>query len=357
MICPECNLENSVGSKFCVHCGSVLTQAEITAPTAHRTNQVWNTEIEQEQNQKNSRTALIALGAAAVLIVALIAAVFISLPSMGDALIGERDRGQSFGERFSVFWDFVSDSIGGSHEPAPEPGAFAVAPEGVDHDFIELVETYLEKNYNIDYDDALRLPDQYYDKFSPFLTADFVDAELHDCAVTMVSALEDLRNSIDTFSDDPDDVFVADYPLWMEGCIGVYSVAEALYEKYGILYGDSHIPEFYSYLLPIYRAQLEVEYDLTAQLIGIEARVSNGYTYPYITYTNNTPYELDITFYNDYETEDDYFYEDFVMEGLKPNETVDIPLKEMPKNFENWYTDWIVDACYIDGVDIYDYDW
>ena len=53
MICPNCNRENEADNRFCIHCGETLPD---TAP-----NQVWNTDIDREKNQKNSRSALIAV--------------------------------------------------------------------------------------------------------------------------------------------------------------------------------------------------------------------------------------------------------------------------------------------------------
>ena len=161
MICPECKHENAVGTTFCTQCGAVLTQWTLTASAPNRTNQVWNTEIEQEQNQSNSRVAMIVLGASALLLLGLIIALCSMLPSLGDSLIGQREQGQSFIERIDEFLEFVGDTNLDLQEPVPE--AYAAIPEGADEDFIELFEEFLEKAYDDAYYlDGLDIYDYYW---------------------------------------------------------------------------------------------------------------------------------------------------------------------------------------------------
>jgi len=347
MICPECRMENPAEATQCIRCGHPLTQAK------QPVNQVWNTDIDRAQNQKNSRTALIALGVSAVLLIGLFGALFLSLPSMGDALIGKREPGQSFSDRMDNFGDLLDDIFSARRGPVPE--AYAAIPDGADEEFIELFEEYIEKDYSNDYTDSRRLSERYYEEFAAFKTEHFTNGDLAVCAAKTAQALDKLhRGSILSEDIDENTSYTI---LWLEGCVELYAVVEELYERYGILYYDTYIPEYYIWLLPIYEAQLEAEYDLFGQLIGIDAEVSDACDVPYLTYTNNTIYEMDITFYNDYETEDDYFYEECSFESVMPGDTILIPLRKMPEHYEAWYTDWIVDNYYIDGMDIYDYYW
>ena len=75
MICPKCGMENEAHAIRCTQCGTELMRS-----TPNRTNQVWNTDIEVEQNRKNSRIALVMLGVAAVLVIALVICTAAYLP-------------------------------------------------------------------------------------------------------------------------------------------------------------------------------------------------------------------------------------------------------------------------------------
>lgn len=348
MICPECRMENPAEAAECMRCGHSLS-----APTQD-VNQIWNTDIDHKQNQKNSRAALMALAVAGVLLIALLIALFVSASSTGDALIGQREDGQAFIERTEDFLETFGDWVLRSREPVPE--TYASIPDGPDREFVELFEEYLEKDYDDDYADSRLLSERYYEEFNNLKYENFTDGDLAVYAAQTVQALDKLRKG-GNLTDDLEDTSTTHDILWMEGCVELYTVAEALYNRYGILYKDSHIPEYYIWLRPIMRAELEVEYDLTAQLIGVDAVISDNSSAPYLTYTNNTPFTFDITFYNDYETEDDYCYEECSFIDITPEETITIYLNEMPDEYENWYVDWYVDNCYYNGEDIYTYDW
>lgn len=357
MRCPECNHTNQQGTKFCAFCGAVLTQTELTTPSAHRTNQVWNTEIEKEQNLRNSRIAMIVLGGAVVLLLVLIAAVGFMIPSVGDSLMGERESGQSIMERIDEFLEFVADTSLDLQEPVPAvPEGYAAIPAGADEEFIALFEEFLEKAYDDDYADLPRLSERYYEEFAAFQFEDFTDWQLADAAAQTVQALDKIcRGSI--LADESLEPDTTHAILQLEGCVELYIVVEDLYERYGILYYNEHIPAYYIQMLPICYAQLEVEYDLTAQLNGAAPSYTESDPVPYLSYTNNTPYELDLTIYNDYYTGTDFYSDESFIPSVMPDETVIIPLPEMPAKYEEHYTYWFIDDIYIDGINIYDYYW
>ena len=318
----------------------------------NRTNQVWNADIEKEQNQKNSRIALIMLTAAVVLVLTLVIALFVSAPAMGDLLIGQREDGQSFTDRTDDFFQIFSDSLFGEISPMPEP--YAAIPDGPDREFVELFEEFLEKLYDDDYGDERRLSERYYEDFVALKDESYADGKMAVYAAQTVQALDRLIKGND-LTTDLEDSSTTHNILWMEGRLMLYTVAEELYNRYGILYKDREIPEYYIRLRPILQAELEVEYDLAAQLIDAEAVIPDDGSAPYLTYTNHTPYELDITVYNDYETADDYFYEECSFTGIAPDETVIIELREMPDVYNNWYISWFLSGY--NGEDIYTYDW
>lgn len=351
MTCPACGRPLPDGADTCAECGCMLIQKE---PTVHRTNQVWNTDIDREQNQRNSRTALIALGASVLLLIGLVIALLISAPHIGTVLLGERDEGQSFTERAEEFFQSFTDSLFGGIAPMPE--AYASIPDGADREFVELFEEYLEKDYNDDYADSRLLADRYYEEFAHLKDASYADGKLAVYAAQTVQALDDLRKGADLTADLEDPSTTHDI-LWMEGCVGLCTVAEELYTRYGILYKDRSIPEYYVWLRPILQAELEVEYDLTAQLIGVDAVIPDDGSAPYLTYINHTPYTLDLIIYNDYETESDFLSEECSFTALSPDETVTIYLKKMPDDYENWYIGWYLETCSYNGEDIYTYDW
>lgn len=352
MICPECSHENNAGTPFCGQCGAVLTQSELTACVPHRTNQVWNTDIEKDRNQANSRIAMIVLGTSVVLVFALIVAVCLMLPSMGDALMSERESKQSVIERIDEFLEFVADTSLNLREPVPE--SYAAISEGADEDFVELLEEFLKKIYDNNYADLSRLSERYYKEFAAFQFEDFTDWNLADAAVQTAQALDKIcRGS--NLTDEPLEPDVTHAILQLEGCVELYSVVEELYECYGILYNKDYIPDFYIRMLPIYQVQLEVEYDLTAQLNSAAVSYTEGDPIPYLSYTNNTPYELELTVYNDYYNGADFYNDESYIPSVMPNETIIIPLPNMPAKYEDHYTHWSVHTYSLDGLDIYDY--
>lgn len=358
MICPECNLENTAGAKFCIRCGSMLTQTEITAPSANRTNQVWNTDIDKEQNQKNSRAALAALGVSVLLLLALCAALLISLPSMGDALIGERENGQSFTDRFSDFWDFFTDSFG-SIEPEPSSNVvYAIEMSEIsgtaDDEFMTDFPALLTFTYDNCYDDIWAAT-QERRLLEPYRTAPFDDARLQELALRYITALDDLLAA--TTTDDDGNSYIDNTPwnlAYNDQCL----IVALLQEEYDIFPEDSlHIPIFFSVygLYSFEREQVEQIFD--DSLTGINAHWDNRKRTYTIELTNTSAYIAELTVYNDYETEEDWLWEeDSVL--IAPNETVTIELETMPDDYENWYIDVYITELYMEeDYSLYDSYW
>ena len=333
MLCPLCQRENEANNRFCIHCGEPL-------PTAADTpNQVWNTNIEQAQNQKNSRTALVVLCTSLALLLVLMGVLLCNLPTM--------DFGDEF--RFSFF-----DSLPTFGTPVPE--AYAAISDGADRDFVKLFEEYMEKDYDDDYADSRRLSERYYEDFNRLKDEHFTDGNLAVCAARTAQALDKLRKGSD-LTEPLQDASTTHNILWLEGYMELFALVEELHTDYGILYKNPEIAEFYMWLLPIYKAELEVERDLTAQLMGVLPTTDDTFPVPYLQYTNHTPYALDIVIYNDYETEDDFFTEEHGFDSLQPGETEIIPLWGFPDDYENWYINWAINEMYYNGVDIYEYYW
>ena len=255
MICPACGRTLPDGADSCTECGCMLIKQEHSASSANFTNQVWNTDIDREQNRKNTRTALIALGAAVLLLIGLVIALFVSAPAMSVALIGQRDEGQSFSERMDAFFQTFSDSVFGGIAPMPE--AYASIPDGADREFVELFEEYLKKDYDDDYADSRLLSDRYYEDFAALKDEHYTDGMMAVYAARTVQALDQLRKG-GNLTEDLEDASTTHDILWMEGCVELCAVAEDLYTNYGILYKDRHIPEYYIWLHPIVQAELDV---------------------------------------------------------------------------------------------------
>lgn len=351
MICPECKQEIPAGISNCPQCGAVLTQPEPTASTLHRTNQVWDSEIELEKNRANSRTAMIALAAAIAMILGLVACLWFSLPAMGDALIGEREPRQSFTERMDEFFAFVADSFGGSPEPAPEPAATLVPDIQIhgsaDDEFVAMVAEYLTVDYYNDDNGRLLLPEMYVSTFEFFLTADYADEDMVTRVIQIVGALRSMRDSID-----PDSLTIIDSALWLSGRTTLCQVATELHVYYGLTCEDSEIPVYYEEMLFIYRAWLAVEQDLTWQLIDTQEPIWNDALACYtLNYTNCTDYALDISFYSEYATEDGIFGEAQYF-NISPNERITIELRKMPVEYDEWNFHWTIDRCSLNGTDI-----
>jgi hypothetical protein len=343
MICPKCNRENEADNRFCIHCGETLPD---TAP-----NQVWNTDIDREKNQKNSRSALIVLCISLVLLLGLVIALFATAPSMGDILIGPREEGQSFFGRVADFLDIMTDSLSFG---TPTPEAYASIPDGADKDFVKLFEEYMEKVFDDGYVDSRRLSERYYEEFDSLKYEHFTDGNLAAAAARTAHALDLLRKG-SLLSEELEDPSVTHQLLWLEGSVELYTLAEELHNRYGVLYKEPEITEQCIWLRPVYDAHLEVERDLASQLMIGE--IGNPNTPPVFQYTNHTPYELDLTFYIDYETEADFTFDQQTFARVAPEETIVIRSDSMPADCIKYYIAWSLDSCYYDGTDVYSYFW
>lgn len=367
MYCTNCGAPVRDDQNFCTSCGTKLTApqqpiapspeqstlleqttvilergcdtADETALPAYTSpNQVWNTPDNSAEDAQNTKHAFIALGVAVALIIALIAAVCLWAPSLDFDLD-------------------LDDWFSGSAEPEPDIEAvWELAPSAVtdgmaDDEFLYDFEQMLLYSWYSD-GSIYWLQKKEYLFLSQYLNYGWEDAELMALAMDYLDALRTITDA--QAYDQEEDYYIEDLSMWLEGWIEKCRIIIEMTDRYIHLSGDeTAITDYYTAELSISAHELEAEKDLKAQLIGIDpSHNSKGY---YTTYTNNTQCAMDVTFYNDYETEDDYLWEDDEFIGVQPGETITIMLEEMPDEYENWYVDWFVYTLYIDGVDIYEY--
>ena len=348
MYCTNCGAPLREGSNFCTNCGTPLNHtvyqapAPEPAPAAVQTapeptpmttaaNQVWNTPAE---TTKNTRHAFVALGIAAVLIVALVVALCLWVPSLQ--------------------FDFDPDDWFSSTEPEPERElVWTLAPAAIegtaDDEFLSDFRAAMTAEW--DYDDLYWANWQQLLFLEQYRTADFADPALGERAAALVNGLEAMENAM--YRDDTDS-YINDYTPWLEGWLVKCSAITDLNAEYALGI-DEWMVEYYAYEYQIATHELSAENDLTAQLIGIDGQWDSKKQCYYITYTNNTQCEMDVVFYNDYETEDDYLWEEDEFNGIAPGDTVKIWLEELPEDYEYWYISWTVRTLYFQGTDIYDY--
>ncbi|MBQ3010530.1 MAG: zinc ribbon domain-containing protein [Oscillospiraceae bacterium] len=330
MICPKCGYDNKDTSKFCTHCGDPLLLSDKSPADAFTANQVWNMEIEQEQNKSNSRTALIVLAVAVVLIVGLVAAALFLLPEFGFGN-GDWDDGH-------VEYDLTMCNITGT------------ADDEFRTDFPALV-TF---TYNNCYDLQWAVI-QERELLEPYRTAAFDDPALQGLVEDYFTALDDMYNA----QHEEDGMLLIDdnsawYTAYCEMCLTV-GMLQAQYDIFPK--DDIYIPVYYSADGMSRYAELLAEIEFADALTGLlptwDAR-ERAYT---VTLTNHGEYIADLIVYNDYETEDDWLYEEDEI-IVYPGETVTIVLEEMPDEYENWYADVYVMELYMeDELPLYDYYW
>lgn len=357
MYCSECGNNNLPDAKLCTKCGRVLTQDAEISETAHCTGQVWNADIDREKNRKNSRVAAIVLGIGVVLLAALLLIAAMLLPSYLDSFSVPKLRLPDFSEKFS--------------EPEPLPAPPPAAITDVDRSYLQTMESFLNDLYWAEVygeeAEQIEVVSTYVDVMEAFnlefnvsvfgnrysVISNFEDHYLQDLALRTIDTLHLMVGAMGSVSVGNEDYpYIGDRLAWLEGRCALAAVAEELHTDYFCLLDDEVLPAYFGNLLRNQGVLAEVESDLQVQL-PIEPSVP-GLTE--IVYTNNTPYTLDIIFYNDYITEEGILSDSTAVSSLTSGSTVLIPLKERPRNAaaENvvWTICWRINGCYLNGENI-----
>lgn len=256
MYCPECKAENKPHATQCVACGCVLTQVRLTEQPAHRTNQVWNTDIDQEKNRRNSRTALVLLGVTAVLIAVLAAALVLYIPQVtavfGEFSLPEIDLSELFGSR----------EIAAAPQPEPDwdtPAASAVAVGETDLEFLVTAENFLTEFYYADDSERPEVVMGYVPAFEAYdlrlghrlpngmytMESTLENPELQDLAIGMLAAVWDMSAGVSYTREQYPQPYVSDEALWEQGYFRLCETVEMLYEGYGLLSYAEEIPIYY----------------------------------------------------------------------------------------------------------------
>ena len=221
--------------------------------------------------------------------------------------------------------------------------------------FIELMEAFITEDAEEEYNRLITLHTEFLPLFEAVPAKKLVDPALQTYAKDMVRILKDWGTSI-YVNEKGETEGIEDWLLWSQCRVDLCNIVIELSETYELLPETPYLSQQYDYILPIWEAQLAVQKDLAKQLTNPKKYRSEEEKCYYITYTNNTEFEMDVTIYGDYFTaEHRYFTDKIRTESLKPGETVTLYMKRMPKDVANWVADWVVHGYYVDGIDIYDY--
>jgi len=267
------------------------------------------------------------------------------------------DADASLSERLEVIFgiELGSEDENDFVMPTPDPALFTEPQSETDAAFLELLEAFISIDAEASFDELMVLHEEYLPQFEPYATADIVDPDLQFAAKSMVSLLKAWQECIYT-NDDGDIEGIEDWRKWSQSRVDLCNLVLEVNAKYNLLPETKYIPQQYSYILPIWEAQLEVQNDLHAQLSKPKKVWSAEEDCYYITYTNNTLFDMDVTIYGDYiSAERGYIYDKLHTDGLKPGESVTLYMKHMPDDVREWVADWVVDTYYVDGIDIYEY--
>jgi len=350
MRCPECYLENYARAKQCVRCGEDLTQAALMETEYHGANQVWNTDIDPDRNRKNSCTALAVLGVTVLLVIALVAAVVLYLPKVVSYSMDSFDF--SLPEfSLSEFLDSLGkpEIVSVQSEPAPEP---AMRLDGADLDFINALTVYAtEFAYISEYEYVepeveREIHQMFLPEFQHLAAQVFDSHDLNEEARWTAVILEMLSGpELDSIEE-----LTALYEL--------SAVMLRVNEMYDIFGDDHEVLGYYDALMIRTAAMLEAEYDLREQLVGTDTVWSKEHGCEIVSYTNNTSYTLDISFFNDFVTETEHYSSEIGWPMLFPGETAEIPLCdliEVGDQDHTWTLTWVIHELYVDDIPLEDY--
>lgn len=339
MRCPECGLEQEAHAKRCARCGIDLTYTALTAGEHHRTEQVWNTDIDTDRNKRNTRAAMIAAAVGVLLTVVLVLLLVLWLPrglsfSMPSISLPDVDIAELLEDIFEA------DSIQARPEPEPEaPPARALY--GADLDFINVFAAYvIELSYIEDTEQQRELHQMFYPEFE-YLCGEEYDYEQLENAAWDVAFLTAALADPET-----------DRVEWLQSYHELSTLALTLNEGFYFLDGEQHTLNYLTAMQRYMEARLEVEYDLQAQLWGAGTAYDQDFGCQVVYYTNNTPYYIDVIFYNDFVTEDMHYSDSYGLGGMMPGTTEGIPLyalEEIGAQDHTWHMSWEVEALYLDG--------
>ena len=347
MRCPECNLENEARAEQCVKCGADLTQAAIMQREIHGTNQVWNTDIEMEKNSKNTRTALLVLGGVVVLVIALVVALLLYLPtvisySMDSFTLPDINISDIVDE---LFWEDIAVS---RTEPVPEPETPpANRLDGADQDFIDSLTAYaIELCYVDDAEQARELHQMF--------CADFEYQAVQEYRYSSLCMLAQDTHRIALLLSDPATDSVETLKLLNELSTVIWTAQESFY----FLSDYPDILDYYANLQWYTEAMLEAEYSLQFQLTGASTEYSREHGCQVVYYTNDTPYTMDVQITNDFVTDTEHYSSEYIISGLMPGQTEAIPLpdlEEIGDQDHTWTLNWEVLQLYLGDIPIEDY--
>ena len=347
MRCPECNLENEARAEQCVKCGADLTQAAIMQREIHGTNQVWNTDIEMEKNSKNTRTALLVLGGVVVLVIALVVALLLYLPtvisySMDSFTLPDINISDIVDE---LFWEDIEVS---RTEPVPEPETPpANRLDGADQDFIDSLTAYaIELCYVDDAEQARELHQMF--------CADFEYQAVQEYRYSSLCMLAQDTHRIALLLSDPATDSVETLKLLNELSTVIWTAQESFY----FLSDYPDILDYYANLQWYTEAMLEAEYSLQFQLTGASTEYSREHGCQVVYYTNDTPYTMDVQITNDFVTDTEHYSSEYIISGLQYGETEAIPLPDLEEIGDQDHT-WTINRevlqLYMDDIPIEDY--
>ena len=338
MRCPECHLENERHAKLCERCGTELMRS-----TPNRTNQVWNTDIDVEQNRKNSRIALVMLGVAVALMIALVALLCAYLPqvmafSMDGIALPNINISDFVDE---VFWEDIEVS---KTEPLPEP----LAPMGeYDFAFIDTLTAYAIELSCVDDPDMQReIHRMFYPEFEYFLTQEFHRADIMYYSPWLLEHMGILCNSD------------ADTIEYLQAQYDVNAIILSLDESYDFLRAMPDVEAYFVTQQLLAEAAIEVEYSLWNQLEYATPEWSKEYGCQVVYYTNDTPYTIDLNITNDFVTDAECYSSSETYYYNFPDTTLAIPLYDLEKvgdQDHTWTIDWEVVGIYMDLTPIDEY--
>ena len=239
--------------------------------------------------------------------------------------------------------------------PTPDPSQFTTPQGEADEQLLALMEQFLAEDVEADFDRYMQLPTEFLPSFEQFPVSDLVDPDLQQWAQQMTALLTDWQSSI-YFNEKGVAKGIDDWLVWSRCRVDLCDIVSAMDAKYNLSPNEKYVVQQYDYIRPIWQAQLDVQLDLEKQLIVSRKEWNQKNECYTLTYTNDTPFDFDLTIFGDYFTVEHYYYTDKTKSThLMPGDSLTLYMRNFPEDLSDWKADWIVENYCMDGIDIYDY--
>ena len=340
MICSNGGRDVPDTSNFCPFCGSNLGSS-LSEPLSEPSK---NTAMLENSGKKSKKknTAIILSIIGIVLIAAVI--VYLMLPKINyNKAIKAMDEGRWADARALLEKRTYADGANLIEE--------CYMHENADYDFLQALEQSLVQRLDapddVDYGDLI---DGELALLKEFEKKDFFNKNIGDQAVKYLKGVYKQQSSLS--ENDEGSYYISDTIGWDEGRLQRYEAVGVLVNEYGLFQDDAERADYCGNYYKTAGAILDIDRDIQAQLIGVNAEYDETSKLYYLSYENRTDYKFDVTFYSSYVLSDHVEYDEVICTDVRPGEIITLDLEvlsNLKEAFDYWALEWGVGKVYKDG--------